>query len=204
MFCPQCGSQSPDNAGFCMKCGYKIADAAAFAAAAGTAAAGSVPAPVPAPGPSLAAQPQYKGVGGWLLLFCIGATILSPLIIAVRTIALWADTATLDILPAYRTIVLATTIANVVIVAAALNAGIALWRVRPGALTAVKWFFLVLGLAILALYPVVFALQLEPTVMAGAITGQTIDAVRAGIFILIWWLYFKKSKRVLATYGRNL
>ena len=124
---------------------------------------------------------SLHGVGGWLLLFCAGVTIITPLVLLAQIAGN----------PQNGFVV----IISLMLCAFSVYVGTSLWRIRPQALKLVKIYFIVtLGLALLAL--------------VGSIAGnQQKDLVRAIdglIAVAIWWSYFKKSKRVKATLGRNL
>lgn len=122
---------------------------------------------------------HLQGVGGWLLLFCIGTTILNPLILTLTPLP-----ATLS--PLGLVIVCAMTALSV-------YTGISLWRVASNALTWVKIYLAVsLGVQCLELFG---ELVRRPNTV-GALVG--IPAT------LAWLAYFMKSKRVRATFGSNL
>src|SRR5260370_13526891 len=70
MFCMRCGQQVPDAARFCAVCGQPANKPVTLASSYGTSAPAFAD---PAMSSSL------KGVSGWLLLFCVGFTILWPL-----------------------------------------------------------------------------------------------------------------------------
>jgi hypothetical protein len=132
-----------------------------------------------------------KGVSGWLFLFCAGTTILQPIFYL-------KDAQPLSLF--------------VVIPLAAFSfyVGITAWRVRRNALRVVKAYFLVqLALAALGLLVVVVGANTgaypggleKKTEM---VTVEAFNSLRPAIFVWIWWSYFKRSKRVRATYGANL
>src|SRR5262245_16085730 len=90
MFCARCGQQIPDASELCPLCGreatVKLASPASPAPGPAVAAA---PAQIqwPAEPESISAparRPDLRGVGGWLLLFCISLTILAPLLMFIR------------------------------------------------------------------------------------------------------------------------
>ena len=125
-------------------------------------------------------------MGGWLLIFCIGTTILSP---ATVFNALTSDGMQFDpaiLVPA------ATTIFGIVV-------GITVWTTSAMAIPMLRIYFLVLGG--LALFNLSFLL----TRSLEADNEFTIVAyVRTLIFVALWAAYFHKSERVRATLGRNL
>jgi hypothetical protein len=93
---------------------------------------------------------------------------------------------------------------NLLLGAFSLYAGICLWRVRPNALRLVKvYFVLVLSIATLAILASVVTTHSAPSSETPQ-TNVLTDGARMLIGVAIWWSYFKKSKRVKATYGANL
>lgn len=89
--------------------------------------------------------------------------------------------------------------------------GISLWRVRLNALKLVKVYFLVqLALAALSVLAVVVGASTgayqggTEYQTAEMVTTDALNSLRTALFVWIWWSYFKRSKRVRATYGLNL
>src|ERR1035438_9918091 len=140
MFCGKCGVQNPDNYSFCSPCGFPLHGLQPASSAGGTAVS---PAPavevaarpqVPVTEREALLEPEkhndaeltrythvhptldLRGVGGWLLFFCIVTTILIPL-------ATMGEAATSNdpvlILP------------DVALAILAFCTGLSLWRVRP-------------------------------------------------------------------------
>jgi len=142
------------------------------------------------PSESAPQQSSLRGVGGWLLFFCVACTIIAPL----KEIAQIRD---LDSGNKFSILL--------VFLFAGIESfvGLSVWRVAQEALQYLKIFFLVrTGLAVLA-------------ILAGAITlsgsealGESESLFIAGfgtiINTAIWWSYFRKSRRVRETFGTNL
>jgi hypothetical protein len=82
---------------------------------------------------------------------------------------------------------------------------VALWRVRPNALGLVKAYFISLVcLAVLAVIRGLSAPQSTQISYEAPSENYVAEGVAQIIAVVIWWFYFKKSKRVKATFGRNL
>ncbi|HKD79678.1 MAG TPA: DUF2569 family protein [Candidatus Angelobacter sp.] len=188
MFCARCGQQIPDAIEICPLCGreatLKIDPSRAAPAPATAAAPGQIQWPdEPATiGPPVR-RPDLKGVGGWLLFFCISLTFLSPLFMAIRA---WGGG-----------FGVANTI-DFVVAGFGVLVGIMLWNVNPRAFLLLWIYF-----GLLALF---FVLAL-----AGSFVGseeqnpnEIVILFRGLVYIIVWFLYFKKSDRVQATFGRNL
>ncbi len=194
MYCIHCGSGSQPG-GVCTVCGRLIPHSIEEAAAA---AAAQAPAPAKSP---------YYGIGGWLLLFCIGATVLSPLFIGVRILDSWDVMArAMESNPTFRIYGLAVYAAYTLLVISSVFAGLALWTKNRDALRAVTFFFVMIVLTLAVEYGFPYLLPLSKRVTDALWkdgVGQT-EITRSGIYLLVWVSYFKKSRRVRNTFGRNL
>ena len=128
--------------------------------------------------------PELVGVRGWLLFFCVIMTILTPIgyMATLRTLAPtgW-------------------NLFNSVIVLFALIVGVSVWLVSPHALTLVKAYFI--GIAAWEILQIVNVLIVYPH---RGLDMTMVLRIRTLIWITIWGMYFLKSKRVRATFGRNL
>jgi hypothetical protein len=200
VFCTDCGSQNPNAGVFCFNCGKALAGSPAEAIAMpasivvpviGQASPTSSPV---APIQSTASEverirtehPELIGVGGWLLWFCIVSTVIAPLINVVSTLS---DPS------AYSVIDLA-------LVAYMIITGVNLWRQTGRALRFTKILLAIqfwLGL-------VLFVLQIASSNTESTPRTSSSDAAgfRMLITSIIWWFYFKKSKRVKATFGKTI
>lgn len=193
MFCIHCGS-GDQAGGACTICGQPIPRSIEEAAAPA--------APIPAPG-----NKQYHGVGGWLLLFCISCTLLSPAMIVFTMAQSWNTVnRAMEANPGFRIYGLAVYGSNILLIVSSVFAGLALWTKNRDALRAVAFFFCALALTAVTAYGLPYALRLGSRVTDALWKEDTglRELPRMGIYLLIWVSYFKKSKRVLATYGRNL
>jgi hypothetical protein len=185
MTCPTCGQAAQGTERFCANCGADL-NAPASGAVAPTAAA-------PALAPEATSQPsapagELRGVGGWLLLFCVWIVIVDPLL-------------ELRVLPYLRYISLNWTLPlSFAVVIYGMVTGIQLWRVRPGALVLLRVYFaLVLALTLLTV-----GLMFYGTYLMHVSLWSVFAWVRTAAFLGIWVTYFRVSQRVRATYGRNL
>lgn len=145
---------------------------------------------------------QYKGVAGWLLLFCLGLTVFTPLITLGSLAAGYSESSKyFDQFPGLLVITLVDTLLSLCIIALSVYAGIGLWRIRPGAVQMAKRYLLCfLGYHVVAaLLPFMAGL---PSAANEAMIGQVAkDTFRGIIYVVIWYLYLNNSKRVSATYA---
>jgi hypothetical protein len=144
------------------------------------------------------------GVGGWLLFFCIGLTILGPIIGAVRISDSWikAEPA-FDRFPSVRTATLFETCGSIAIVLYGFIVGCLIWNGVPYGKRIAKQYLLIclIAVVIVKLVTVWLIRDLPSVTVDAVITAVLPGLLAAAISTLIWWLYFKRSVRVRNTYG---
>lgn len=147
------------------------------------------------------AEPQYKGVGGWLLLLCLGFTVFSPLISLASLVTEYREASQyFDQVPGLLVITVIDTLLVVGLMAFSLYAGTGLWTLRPGAVRIAKRYLVCfLGYhAVVAILPFMAGLPSEAT---EAIVAQVaMETFRAVIAVAVWYSYLNRSRRVRATY----
>lgn len=144
---------------------------------------------------------QPRGVGGWLLFFCVSLTIISPAV-SLFLIA----TGLLQSIPYFSqdigsmALVVADTGVSLALIAAYIYAGLSLWRVRPRAVQIAR-AVLIASAAYALLAP------LEPLLLGLDASGrkQVLDSWlqmgwRGVMYSALWLNYLMRSKRVRATY----
>ena len=140
---------------------------------------------------------RLRGVRGWLLIFCIVTAITTPLATIVAA-ANSNDTGVILIDMAFTMLAFCT--------------GLSVWRVRHDAFRWVRAYLITSICLVVVAYLISLGQASDisydptaPTIAEHIATrinmSQTIGYVTAPV---IWWQYFKKSKRVNATFGRNL
>jgi hypothetical protein len=186
MFCARCGEQIPESSEICRLCGQeasiKLSPSADLAVPASPAIVGC-----PDSLPLTAIGRDLQGVGGWLLFFCFGLVLLRPAFVV------WQIISARDMIAA--ALEMAPSIVRTV---AGLTVGILVWQVRPFALSILRIYFCVIG-ALGALGIVWFAVSNSRS--AGE---NLLPSMLSLSFTVIWFLYFHRSVRVRATFGRNL
>lgn len=147
------------------------------------------------------AETGPRGVGGWLLFFCISLTILQPGLFALTTVggfaALSQQRGAISALLYWDTAIMVVFVAVSAVVGGRIWAGSPKGRTLALRLLYVRLPYLVvcnaLGLFLFA-DP---ALLSNPT-FVGAFVGNLLREV---LYLAIWVSYFKRSKRVRNTYG---
>jgi hypothetical protein len=135
----------------------------------------------PAAKDSPPATTKPKSIGGGMVLFCIGTILLTPMMLLseVReSKLLWVQ------------------VADSVLICASLAAGFAVVSASSRAKLFVRIYFL--SLLILA------ARYFLAVLGMGELDGRRIaPAVRITLYVFVWALYFRSSKRVKETFGEN-
>jgi hypothetical protein len=187
VFCARCGQQIPEASEVCPLCGQQTTLKLD---------------PIPAMAPALA-QPRSpyafvtipqnlgpSGIGGWLLLYCLGLSILTPLIgmaeLSVLLRFLNYEYVVDFIRALYGTVV-----------------GIVLLTKRPIAIFLLRIYFIVTAASLLLTLLRLIAVALRPH--SPLVLVREITALIVQIIIpALWFAYFHKSERVRNTYGANL
>jgi len=144
---------------------------------------------------------RLRGVGGWLLLFCLSLTIFVPLA-TLRNAASSLGAASLagSDSPGYAAAARITTILDVLVAAWGVYVGVQLWAVRRNAVRTAKRF-LIASLAVAVASVPIWLLSGDE--MAGLCTMVAgLQAGATGLYVAVWYSYLSKSRRVAATYSR--
>lgn len=145
-----------------------------------------------------------KGVGGWLFFFCVGLTILSPLIVLGQMIGTWkASEAAFGAYPSIKTAILWENFGSIILLVYGFIVGCIIWSGNPQGRNIAQRFLLIrlfgfIGVELIAL---LIMSGLPSKVVSGGVSGVGTAVFNAGIYFIVWWSYFKKSKRVKNTYG---
>ncbi len=140
---------------------------------------------------------EKQGIGGWLLVLCVGLTILSPLATLYSVAASWRAASPLfEKVQGLESILVMNTAMDFILTAWACYVGVQLWRVKEGAVQAVRGFLTALPL----LRGLMFLFVLASPVY-GFGFAAFIALVQALIFAAIWKSYLTNSKRVKATFA---
>jgi hypothetical protein len=144
---------------------------------------------------------RYDSVGGWLLLLCIALTIGSPIRTLYNLFTGYEPSSMLfEDYPDFKTIYYIDLCLSTLLMALSIRAGIALWKIWPGAVKIAKnylWIFL--GYSIISsILPFMAGLPNEANeIMIPEILKAGMQSV---IYFIIWYWYLMVSKRVKATY----
>ncbi len=145
---------------------------------------------------------KYRGVGGWLLLLCVGLTIIGPLM---RLSGIGSTMAELPrisaVLPSLVTLIYVENIFSLFITAFSVYAGYSLWAVKPNAVYKAKAFLITLVIfAVFDLF-LIYMIELPVAVANEAIAQGIFGLVQSVLYTGVWFAYLTQSKRVRATYG---
>jgi hypothetical protein len=148
-------------------------------------------------------EPQYKGVGGWLLLFCVVLTVINPLY-SIGNLVLSYNKAShlFNRFPGLLGLVIIDTALILGLTSFSIYAGVRLWRVKSGAVQTTKrllWCVLAYN-GTAAVMPFLTG---HPAKNNSAMILLVIKhTFRGFMFFAVWYSYLKYSKRVKATFGQ--
>jgi len=144
--------------------------------------------------------PELKGIRGWLLVLIAYLLLFEPL----RAIPVLLALSVRPPSVALQNVLIIGAIVQTAIAAFSLYAGISLLRLRPGAVSIAKIYFVaMLTLGILELSMVILAAVLsfsDPTV-ANMLRPAALTAVIQVVISGAWLVYLEQSRRVRATYA---
>ena len=155
--------------------------------------------------PAIAAQPVGPtGVGGWLAFFCVALTILSPLFALVSMANNWSQSEPpFGEFPILKTVLLWENFGSIGLLIYGFIVGCIVWSGNPRGRSIARQFLLIrlfgfIGVELIAL---LMMSGLPSEVVADGVGGVVVAVFTVVFQFLIWWFYFKKSKRVRNTYG---
>jgi hypothetical protein len=145
-----------------------------------------------------------KGVGGWLVVFCIGLTILSPLVSLAQMASTWDSAqAGFSRFPSLKTAVMWENAGTAVLLVYGMVVGCIIWSGHSNGRSVAKTFLVIrlVAFIVVELIAILLMGDLPSEVMAAGIGGVVGAGMTQLIYFLIWWFYFQNSKRVQNTYG---
>lgn len=170
-------------------------------------ATGIIDCPVAVRSEAKVAPSGPKGVGGWLLFFCVTLTIISPLFTIGTLGQTWQNAKpAIAKMPSLETYYMISTIGTGILLLYGFAVGCLIWTGDPdGKKLAKRYLVLSLGGVVLVeVVSTLFILDLPPRALNLAIEASAqlifVNVVR----FVVWWLYFKKSKRVANTYPESV
>jgi len=144
---------------------------------------------------------KKKSVGGWLLLFCIVLTIISPLLTLYSLVTSFAELEPHFVnYSGFKTLFYLDTVLSTILMIFSIRAGISLWKVLPRAVNRAKNYLYLYAsyIGISSIIPFVVGL---PSRFTEAMTPIVLtNIIRSVIFFSIWLAYLNKSKRVKETF----
>lgn len=145
-----------------------------------------------------------KGVGGWLVIFCILLTIISPLIVVAQLVSTWIQSESAFVrFPTIKTIMLWESFGSIVLLVYGFIVGCIIWSGNLQGRSIARRFLLIrlFGFIGIELVGLVMMRGLPGEVVSGGVGGVVGAVFKAVVSFLVWWFYFKISRRVRNTYG---
>jgi hypothetical protein len=146
-------------------------------------------------------------VGGWLIIFCITLTITGPLQTLVEMINGWMiSSPAFSAYPSLRAAILVECIGIATLALYGFITGCRIWAGNVNGRCLARRYLIIklFGFWATEVIAVIIALDLPPGVVSEIIGKVVMRCIQASIAFLVWWFYFKKSKRVKSTYGMTM
>lgn len=145
-----------------------------------------------------------RGVGGFLLLFCILSAVVTPLTTAFTILQTFSTAGFLVArVPAVEHYVYAETAVRASLMLLSLNAGLKLWRVKPRAVSRAKLFLQCSLLSCLVMFFLPVFFDFPGGLVERFRSAMIPQFILVGIVAPLWLAYFSVSRRVKATYGQG-
>lgn len=148
---------------------------------------------------------ELRGIGGWLMFLVLCLTIFGPIASFFFIVYLLASAGEVsDTHPeivSFVTVLLLLVLANAIL---GLVVGVRLWKVRSGAATRAKQYFLFgsTAFSVISGFLPVFMLPPAEQIPQAVPAAFVRTAIGVG-FSILWYFYFTKSRRVAATFPQG-
>ena len=144
---------------------------------------------------------KYKGVAGWLMLLCVGLTILGPLRSLVTLVQGYNESSPhFERIPGLRTLATIDIPLSLALISFSIYAGLRLWQIKPGAVQTAKKFYICMLAYTAISVTLPFMVEL-PQQATSAMQGEALkEIIQSAVSVGIWYFYLRVSKRVKATY----
>ena len=192
--CKRCGNQLAPGAKYCSRCGIHLVPESEVPEHDRNEEIG-----YPA-----SADQNPIGIGGWLLLFCVGLTIIGPLYSCCWINANWQITQIkFDHMPNLKLAAVWENAGMLALVVYGFVVGLMIWRGNANGREIAKKYLIIRLLSFILIEIVtIMLLGSKPHHSFTVVNyGVACPAIGEIFYFLIWWLYFKKSIRVRNTYG---
>lgn len=151
-----------------------------------------------------AAKARPNGIGGWLLLFCMSLTLFSPLLSLGQMSNAWrASSPAFGSFPAFKDALIWENFCTTILGIYGIIVGCKIWSGNPRGRDLAQRYLNVSLVTYFGTEAITLALMtsLPSELLSEAIDGFFKGGIGQFVRFTIWWLYFKKSKRVRNTYG---
>ena len=150
------------------------------------------------------AQDELKGVAGWLAFFCFATVVLGPLRFILKTAESWSQIMSkLNWFPALRHVLVFEMTGFAIVTIYGVVVGWLIWSGYPKGRKLAQQYLAIRLAAVVVLAAVssilISRFQFDVFQNRGATLAKVIGL--EFVYFLVWWNYFKLSRRVANTYG---
>lgn len=151
----------------------------------------------------LSNKTELVGVGGWLFLFALQLTVLTPLWSLINMVADIKEYAPIiDAFPSLLTGIVINTIMTTSLLGYGIYCGVLIFKEKSQAIMMAKRYLVAFILYAVIEYPIIIGLSGLPSEANRIILSEAVGVFfKALIYVIIWYLYLTKSKRVENTFA---
>lgn len=144
------------------------------------------------------------GVGGWLAFFCVGLTIVAPIVALGQAVQSWSEARpSFSNYPSLQWAVIIEGLGFLGLAGYGFIVGIKIWSGDKNGRALAKRFLLirVVGFVAIELGVLMTIQDLPSAVVSDAFAGAVVAFFAQLAIAVGWWIYFESSRRVQNTYG---
>jgi hypothetical protein len=150
-----------------------------------------------------AKRDEPKGIGGWLLLWCVILTIIFPVVGFSSIWVQWEEyQRAFEIIPSLEDALYFENLGSASFLIYGFFVGCIIWSGSSNGLQVAKIYLIakVVGFFVIAFITLSILGEVPLETKSATTEGMFIATVKELAFFFLWWFYFKKSKRVKNTY----